>query len=305
MNRSSKESKGTTRKLLVYIVLLLLAIALFPLLRGGGDASEEIAEGEKSGIILNIPGTSSDNGVSSYTASELRGLEIPYLLEPDKDKNTIIEHMGYTLSYNSDLRIPNWVAYEFQDSELYGDFERREEFTPDPLFKGRQAYDSDYRGSGWDRGHLAPSGDMKWSSQVQKECFYLTNVCPQNHNLNSGVWNDLEKQVRYETRYYGTVWVVAGPVVGDNLYGTVGENKVTIPDGFFKALLTKDKKTGDFISIGFYFPNESGTRPLSYYAMSVNDLEEIIGMDLFYNLDYSVQEDVEARFDPWEWRISD
>ena len=305
-DQSDKQHGSSNKKGLIYAVLVLLALLLYPLLRrGDGAVSQEEEELLSNGISLNIPGSSSDNGVSAYTASELRGLEIPYLLEPDKDQNTIIEHMGYTVSYNSLHRIPNWVAYELQDSELYGNFERGDEFNPDPQIRGRQAYDSDYRGSGWDRGHMAPSGDMKWSSQVQKECFYLSNVCPQSHNLNAGLWNDLEKQVRYEAKYYGTIWVVTGPVIGDGRYGTIGENKVTIPDGFFKALLTKDKKTGEFISIGFYFPNESCSGDLSDYAMSVNDLEEIVGMDLFNNLDYSVQESVEDRFDPWEWRIGD
>ncbi|MBQ9174999.1 MAG: DNA/RNA non-specific endonuclease [Bacteroidales bacterium] len=304
MKQSDKE-KRPNRKGLIYAVLILAALILYPILKNGDGSTSSDEELLSNGISLNLPSSSSDNGVSAYTASELRGLEIPYLLEPDKEQNTVVEHMGYTLSYNSLLRIPNWVAYELQDSELYGDFERGDEFNPDPQIRGRQAYDSDYRGSGWDRGHLAPSGDMKWSSQVQKECFYLSNVCPQSHNLNAGLWNDLEKQVRYEARYYGTIWIVTGPVVGDARYGTIGENKVTIPDGFFKALLAKDKKTGEFLSIGFYFPNESCSGDLADYAMSVNELEEIVGMDLFNNLDYSVQEEVEDRFDPWEWRIGD
>ncbi len=280
-------------RVILLVGLLILLPKVYPYLTGGGNDDSSL---EDNGIIA---------GSSSAVPTDFEKLELPYLLEPDEEKNTIIEHMGYTVSYNSRLRIPNWVAYEFLDSELYGDFERREEFTPDPDFKGRQAYDTDYRGSGWDRGHLAPSGDMKWSSQVQKESFYLTNVCPQNHNLNSGLWNDLEKQVRYETRYYGSVWVVTGPVVETGRYGTIGSNKVAVPDGFFKALLAKDKKSGKYVSIGFYFPNESGGRNLADYAMSVDDLEEIVGMDLFYNLDYSVQEDVESVFDPWDWRIGD
>ncbi len=227
-------------------------------------------------------------------------LELPYLL--DTDNNLIVEHMGYTLSYNSRYRIPNWVAYELLDSELYGDFEREEKFSPDPLVKGRQAYDRDYVGSGWDRGHMAPSGDMKWSSQAMKECFYLTNVCPQNHNLNMGLWNDLEKQVRYEARYYKRIWVVCGPVMEGNRNGVIGRNHVKVPDAFFKALLARTKE-GKYISIGFIFPNQAGKKALSSYAMTVNELEGKIGMDLFYNLDQSVQEEVESRMDPWEWRI--
>lgn len=232
-------------------------------------------------------------------SKQLRGLEIPYHL--DKENSVIVEHMAYTVSYNEKHRIPNWVAYELQDSELYGDLDRADKFTPDPLVKGRQAYDSDYVGSGWDRGHMAPSGDMKWSSQAMKECYYLTNVCPQNHNLNAGAWNDLEKQTRYEARYYKKIWIVCGPYIDRGL-GTIGSNKVLIPDGFFKALLAR-KKDGSYTSVGFYFPNKAGTRPLRDYAMTVNDLERKVGMDLFYNLDDSVQEAVEDTYSLRDWRI--
>ncbi len=225
------------------------------------------------------------------------GLELPYAYD---DKH-IIEHMGYTLSYNESLRIPNWVAWELLSSELYGDFDRAQKFTPDPDWKGRQAYDNDYSGSGWDRGHMAPSGDMKWSSQTMKECFYLTNVCPQHHNLNSGVWNDLEKQTRKEARYYGTVWICCGPVIDRGL-GHIGRNKVCIPDGFFKALLAR-KKDGNYTAVGFYFPNEAGDRGLAHYAMSIDDLEKLTGMDFFATLDYAVQEKIEKTYDLWDWRI--
>ncbi|MBR1872602.1 MAG: DNA/RNA non-specific endonuclease [Bacteroidales bacterium] len=235
---------------------------------------------------------------SQTKAESLHGLELPYMYG---EKGSIIEHMGYTLSYNEKWRIPNWVAWELLDSELYGDFDRAEKFTPDPQWKGRQAYDSDYTGSGWDRGHMAPSGDMKWSSQTMKECFYLTNVCPQNHNLNSGVWNDLEKLTRKEARYYGCVWVCCGPVVDKGL-GTAGKNKVMVPDGFFKALLTR-KKDGTYASIGFYFPNEAGNRPLGDYAMSIDELEAFTGMDFFVNLDIKEQEKAEKSYRLKDWNI--
>ena len=279
------------------LIIIVFALACASSCRFRQAGSEPVAETFlPSGTLV----SESDPQAGREVSRQLRGLEIPYLLD-DKD-NTIVEHMGYTLSYNSRNRIPNWVAYELQDSELYGDFERAEKFTPDPDVKGRQAYDRDYIGSGWDRGHMAPSGDMKWSSQTMRECFYLTNVCPQNRNLNSGLWNDLEKQVRYEARYYKKIWIVAGPILGRNLYGTIGENKVKVPDAFFKALLAR-KKNGTYTAIGFIFPNESGGTVVRDYAMSVDDLEQELGMDLFYNLPDNVQESVEAVFDLHDWRL--
>ena len=278
------------RKPIVFYAFPTLALSLV-LLQGC------IFSGGSSQVATFVPESS---GTAAADPSEK--IEIPFM--PSTGVSTVIDHMGYTVSYNSRYRIPDWVAYELLDSELYGDFDRAEKFVPDPEFKGRQGYDSDYRGSGWDRGHMAPSGDMKWSSQVMKECFYLTNICPQDHNLNSGLWNDLEKQVRREARYYKIVYVVTGPVIGRGKYGTIGENKVQVPDGFFKALMAPRKDGKTYAAIGFYFPNTSSRGGLADFAMTVDDLEKMLGMDLFYSLDIDVQEAAESKMDPYgDWRI--
>ncbi len=231
-------------------------------------------------------------------------IEIPYRLE-DNEGN-IIEHMGYALSYNSDYRVPNWVAYELLESEVITAYRSREDkFEPDPLIKGRQAYDRDYVGSGYDRGHMAPAADMRWSSQTMKECFYLSNVCPQDRNLNSGAWNDLEKQVRREARFYKSVYVVCGPIFEYNNPKHIGSNHVMVPDSFFKALLAR-RKDGSYAAIGFIFPNEACTRNLTLYAMTVDELEAKLGMDLFFNLEEKEQDKAEAEMDPYgDWRIKD
>ena len=286
------------KKKITYLAALLLILAGYYFL-GGADQTDHGLAGEQAPGAARTAGAQASADAQTAGAGTIIGLEIPFMAD-DVD---IIEHMGYTVSYNQEYRIPNWVAYELQDSELYGDLDRAEKFSPDPEFKGRQAYDSDYSGSGWDRGHMAPAGDMKWSSQAMQESFYLTNVCPQNHNLNAGVWNDLEKQVRREAKYYGKLWVVSGPIVGSNRHGRIGSNRVMVPDSFFKALLAKNRD-GKYVSVGFVFPNEAGDNGLASYAMTVNELEKLIGMDLFYNLDHAVQEQVEDSIDLWtDWRI--
>ena len=275
------------------IILVILAIlgTGYHFLWSGESPQEE----ETLGIV---PGTSVEGG------DVMTRIEIPYRLEDSESE--IIEHMGYTLSYNNDYRVPNWVAYELLGTEVLTGYRSREdEFTPDPLVKGRQAYDRDYVGSGYDRGHMAPAADMRWSSQTMKECFYLSNVCPQNHNLNSGAWNDLEKQVRYEARYYKSVWVVCGPIFKYNNPKHIGSNHVAVPDSFFKALLAR-RKDGSYASIGFIFPNRACERNLTHYAMTVDELEAELGMDLFHNLETRAQDKAEAQMDPYgDWRIRD
>ena len=283
-------------------VLGLLALVALGWYFGQDSGSRTDDKGDSGkGLLENGNPREADFYPSDKTLSSL---EIPYRL--DDNRATLIEHMGHTLSYNEEDRIPNWVAWELRATELHGNLDRREKFTPDPAVKGRQAYDSDYKGSGWDRGHMAPSGDMKWSSQALEECYYLTNICPQNHGLNAGLWNDLEMQTRYEAKYYGTVWVVCGPVPDEIGKGVIGRNNVKVPASFFKALLAR-RKDGSYASVGFIFPNEpTGKKAVSDFAMSVDDLEKRIGMDLYYNLYEKYQAPAEASYNLYgDWRIKD
>jgi endonuclease G len=223
---------------------------------------------------------------------------------PTKIKNRteqIITHIGYTVSYNSDWKIPNWVAYELTKEEAEGTVPRATAFVPDPKVPyGKSAETYDYSNSGWDRGHMAPAGDMKWSVDAMKESFYLSNICPQNKNLNSGIWNDLEVQVRELARQKGKIYVVCGPIVSKNPK-TIGTNKVAIPDAFFKALLQNDNE--EWCAIAFMFANVSGRKPLASYAMSVEDLQAITDIDFFPSLPDSIEQMVESKVDFTKWNI--
>ena len=95
------------------------------------------------------------------------------------------------------------MAYELTDVEANGTCKRDGRFYTDPDVKGAQANYEDYRNTGWDKGHIAPAGDMKWDEQAMYESCYYTNVCPQNHNLNGGVWRSLEERCRYSAHCYG------------------------------------------------------------------------------------------------------
>ena len=142
-------------------------------------------------------------------------IEIPAKI--DGQQMQVITHLGFTLSYNADWKIPNWVAYELTKEEVRGTASRYNTYMPDPrVFHEKSATNDDYKKSGWDRGHIAPAGDMKWSKQAMKESFYFSNICPQNRNLNSGVWQDLEIQVRELAMQKDTIYVVCGPIVSNS-----------------------------------------------------------------------------------------
>lgn len=231
---------------------------------------------------------------------DLENVEIPNITEERSDR--IITHKGYTVSYNYDWKIPNWVAYELTAWEVNGEVPRYDRFKPDPMVpQNATATTNDYKYSGYDRGHMAPAADMKWDEQVMKESFYLSNICPQNPNLNGGVWKDLEEQVRDLALQKGRIFVVCGPIV-NNTSTTIGENKVVVPQGFFKVLLQEDK--GEINTIGFIYENVNGRKPMSTYAMTVDEVEELTNIDFFPALPNKIENKVESEVDFSKWTIS-
>ncbi len=215
----------------------------------------------------------------------------------------VVEHVGYTVSYNSDWRIPNWVAYELTAEEVQGVEPRGNDFVPDPDIIGSPSTD-DYKNSGYDRGHMAPAADMKWSKQAMTESFYTSNICPQNQNLNKGDWKDLEEHVRNMATKYDHIYIACGPIVSAKPK-TIGQysciDRIAVPDAFFKAILRP--KDESWSALGFMMPNQAGHNELSSYAMSIEELEMIIDMDLFYNLPDDIEEHVERTFNLTDWDL--
>lgn len=226
--------------------------------------------------------------------------ELPRLVTNRSEQ--IIEHLGYTVSYNADWLLPNWVAYELTNAEVSGDQERTNHFKPDPLVNGDPVVTSDYSNSGYDRGHMAPAGDMKWSEQAMRESFYMTNMCPQVHSLNAGDWKDLEELVRGLAQRYGNIYIACGPIVSEP-YKTIGQiRKIAVPQSFYKVLLRQ--KQDEWTAIGFVMPNQAGNKHLMTYMLTVDEVEQMTGIDFFYNLPDEVEKQVESTFVVGDWTVS-
>ncbi|MBR1712317.1 MAG: DNA/RNA non-specific endonuclease [Alloprevotella sp.] len=230
--------------------------------------------------------------------SAARHLETPR--SPRGMTEQIIEHMGYTTSYNADRRQPNWVCYELTPEEARGRQERQGEFQPDPQAKGRSASNADYSRSGYGRGHMAPAGDMKWNSKAMRESFYLSNICPQRGALNAGLWNDLEMGIRSMARGGTTVYIACGPIFTGSKPRTIGSGRVAVPDSFFKVLLRNTGK--GYEAIGYIFPNANCKGSVNDYACTVDDVERQTGIDFFPALPDDIEYAVEARSDTGQWR---
>ncbi|MDZ7792136.1 MAG: DNA/RNA non-specific endonuclease [Spirochaetia bacterium] len=123
-----------------------------------------------------------------------------------------MRHTGYTLSYSEEHEQAEWVAYKLTIEELQGDVERTDNFREDKKVDTETASLSDYRGSGYDRGHLAPAADFSWSEEAMSDTFYLSNMSPQKPGFNRGIWRSLESQVREWAIRDKALLVVTGPV---------------------------------------------------------------------------------------------
>lgn len=234
----------------------------------------------------------------TYTLSFPKDVEIPRL--QNRKKEQVVYHEGYTVSYNSDYRIANWVAWELTAQEARsGDAKRSNKFVSDPKVKGPVAHTNDYTRTGYDRGHLAPAGDMKWSDNAMKESFYLSNICPQDPSLNRGVWKDLEEQSRLWALDYGAIHIVCGPVITDKMK-RVGKNNVGVPELFYKVICTiSDNK---YQGIAFLLENKGyNDIPLRTLAIPIDSVESVTGIDFFYLLPDGPEEEMESTVDLSKW----
>ena len=218
---------------------------------------------------------------------------------PDGVPEQMLRRAGYTASYNKTTKLPNWVAWHLTADRITGPAKRSGvDFQADMDVPAPRAEDSDYYGSGYDRGHMCPAADNKYSEKAMEESFLFTNMCPQNGNLNRGDWNEMEQACRRWAKEYGGVYVVCGPILYKGKHKTIGKNKVVVPEAFFKVVL----RTGENPkAIGFIYKNAEGNRPKGDYVNTVDEVERITGIDFFPELPDDVENKVEATADIADW----
>lgn len=210
---------------------------------------------------------------------------------PETSKNDlIICHTGYCLSYDINYKLAKWVAYELTFAETQGTFARNDKFKPDPLISYNSAALTDYKKSGYDRGHLAPAADMKWSAEAMQESFYLSNMSPQDKSFNRGIWKKLEEQVRDWAVENKAVYIATGPLLEHGL-PTIGPNQIPIPKAFYKVIL--DYTQPEVKAIGFIIPNQGSTLPLSSFALSIDEIEKQTHIDFFSKLPDDIENNLE------------
>ena len=210
----------------------------------------------------------------------------------------IIKHKNYILSYSEKFEQAEWVAYELSSNETVGLIKRDDDFRPDPVVKTGSANLKDYKGSGYDRGHLAPAADMGFSAAAMSESFYMSNMSPQKPSFNRGIWKNLETQVRNWAKVYDKIYVVTGGVLKSGL-PFIGENRVAVPEKYYKIIFREKGSHAEMIA--FLLANMKSEQPLSSFVVSVDEIEKLTGVDFFPQLPDGIENKLEAQRSAQNW----
>ncbi|WP_394750277.1 DNA/RNA non-specific endonuclease [Spongiimicrobium salis] len=245
-----------------------------------------------------------DNFYTPATYTEANGksnsTEIPLKFIPSTRSGTIVHHQYFSLSYAERYEQAEWVAYKLTKEQLTYDDRKRPYFIEDPKVSSKSADWRNYRGSGYDRGHLCPAGDRRFSDYAYKETFYTSNISPQKNDFNAGIWNRLEQKVRYWAKRYKTVYVITGGVLEKGL-PSIGEEDVAVPQRYYKILVKEDK--GHIDVLAFLFPHKESTKPLQEFVVPVHRLEGLTGIDFFEAMPDHLQETLEKQSRIGSWKF--
>lgn len=231
----------------------------------------------------NIQGKNTD---SSVAVSEIQGFN--YL--PTSTTGQVVKHNYYTLSYNEKHEQPEWVAHQLKASHVAKNHFKRPYFEVDPRVDTKSAHWRNYKKSGYDRGHLCPAGDRTFDKKAYNETFLTSNISPQNHGFNAGIWNDLEKRIRYWLKKDKQYYIVTGPIF-ENTNTTIGTEKVTVPTHFYKIILKYD--SGKAKCIAFLIPHNTTHRNYREFVVPVDVLESKLNIDFFPALEDDLENKLE------------
>lgn len=282
-NHSRGSGSGTIVRVGLFAAILSTLVLMFNRFVGNGEASIETPDDTYEETI----------DVAAFKQ-----------LMPTSTTGEVILNPYYALSYSEKHEQAEWVAYKLTAERLNMPWVKRtDNFLPDPKVTRASATPNDYRNSGYDRGHLVPAADMAFSEEAMASTFLMSNISPQSRNFNKGIWRELEELTRDWAKKNEELYVVTGPVLAQTPKGAIGENEVSVPAAYFKVLL--DYTEPQIKGIGFILPNEVSYEPLFEYAVSIDEVERMTGLDFFPNLlsEDSEEQKIESdvNIDLWEF----
>lgn len=283
VNRSMSKKKSKLPLLLICILLVgVIVVAFIPV--GNNHAA---TSGE-------FPAADTAANAESLSFSALEAVVIP-----DSIPAKMLNYTGFNVSFNPRAHQPNYVAWTLEPHETDGANKRDGVgFLTDDTVPGCATI-ADYKRSGFDRGHMAPAADMKWSAEAMQQCHYLTNICPQDKSLNTGAWSTVEKNSRKWALRHGPIIIIAGPVLSDYMPRSIGPTGIPVPERFFKVVLAPEADPP--MGIGFIMPNSYVDGGAQTTAVSIDEVERVTGFDFFSALPDDVESEVEQQCALHKW----
>jgi endonuclease G len=201
----------------------------------------------------------------------------------------LIHRPGYSLAYDARNKNPLWVYEHLTAENIKGNTDRsHSDFKEDETIPQHlRATLSDYKGQGFDRGHMAPAADHKSQPQAMSDTFFMTNMCPQCPQFNRGYWAKLEKHVRDLTKTYQNVYVITGPLYIPHdesdgryvKYKVIGSNDVSVPTHFFK-IIKAENNNGKIETCAYILPNQEiqSHIPIEKFQTTIKNIEKLAGI---------------------------
>jgi endonuclease G len=264
------------RKLKILLILIVIGVVIYFIYKSTQSHAQV---------------TSSDQHAIHY-----EGLRAFY---PESDEQgQIIDYKAFSIQYNEEAEQALWVVYLLTKKMVTNKLVKRyDKFLTDPNIETGSASPSDYKRSGYDKGHLCPAADMAWDKETQRECFYMSNMSPQTPSFNRGIWKELEEQVRKWAESNDSLIIITGPIL-KNYKKTIGDDQVAVPNAYFKVIA--DISAPSIKTIAFIMPNKDLKDSYFDYAVPVDSVEHITGMEFFDNSPTIEQTESSIRIDVWK-----
>lgn len=214
-------------------------------------------------------------------------------------REQLIKHTLFSLSYNEGYEMPSWAAYQLTPEQAKATGTFKEKYTEDPLVTTGSPSVKDYKNAGFIMGQLVPPEDMFISAEAVTETFLTSNTVPHKPSFNKYVWKNIETLIREWAKEGNTLYIAAGPVLKDAPFGTFGENKISIPTRYYKVVLDVNSER----AIGFIMRSNVASGAPKSFAVTIDALEGITGIDFFPELPDDLEEKVESSNDFSKWNF--
>jgi endonuclease G, mitochondrial len=221
------------------------------------------------------------------------------MMPSERDREQIIHHTGFSLSYNSSYLQPSWVAYKVTKSQINRDENVKSKYAPDPEVNTRSANKKDYKAGGYLMAQFVNCLDVKQIPNAVEETYYFSNITPMKPAFYNYIWIKTEELIRLWTAQNDGFYIVCGPILADSPFPMIGENNLSVPKRYYKAIY--DPKNQQ--AIGFIFRNSISSGSLKNYTATIDEIEKETGIDLFPSLNDEIENRVEATIDYTKWNF--